>query len=220
MPGSILIICDEPGFVTALKDYLTIPEYTLIHQTHSSRNTADHADDFQAVIIHKPAAGWTRNGLFADPADRRPTLVIGGAAMEACGTLCNFRILPDTAEGSIIASVVHSLLPGNTDNTKNRNVVSSDGRVTINLDNSCIIHDGIYEEVSAQEAKLLSYLIEHEGEEISREELLALVWGYDSDMTTRTIDVHIARLRHKMGDTKEEQSRIRTVRKVGYQFVL
>jgi len=72
--------------------------------------------------------------------------------------------------------------------------------------------------LSAQEIKLLDYFYRHVGVIISREELLNTVWGYDSDITTRTIDVHVARLRQKMGDVKDSPKYIHTIRGIGYKF--
>lgn len=74
--------------------------------------------------------------------------------------------------------------------------------------------------LSAQEIKLLDYFYRHVGVIISREELLNTVWGYDSDITTRTIDVHVARLRQKMGDVKDSPKYIHTIRGIGYKFTL
>ena len=51
-----------------------------------------------------------------------------------------------------------------------------------------------------------------------RTTLLASVWGYDSNMSTRTVDVHIARLRQKMGDANDVPQYIQTVRGKGYKF--
>ncbi len=72
--------------------------------------------------------------------------------------------------------------------------------------------------LSAQEIKLLDYFYRHKDAIISREELLNTVWGYDSNITTRTIDVHVARLRQKMGDVKDVTRYIHTIRGIGYKF--
>ena len=65
---------------------------------------------------------------------------------------------------------------------------------------------------TATEFDLLSHLMSRPGRIISREQLLADVWGYAAVVTTRTVDVHIAQVRSKLGDA----SPIRTVRGVGY----
>ncbi len=66
------------------------------------------------------------------------------------------------------------------------------------------------------EFELLKYLVQHPGRVFSREHLLAEVWGYDYFGGTRTVDVHVRRLRAKLG--LEHESLIGTVRNVGYRF--
>ncbi|MDR1851838.1 MAG: response regulator transcription factor [Propionibacteriaceae bacterium] len=66
------------------------------------------------------------------------------------------------------------------------------------------------------EFELLKYLTQHPGRVFSREHLLADVWGYDYYGGTRTVDVHVRRLRAKLGP--EYESLIGTVRNVGYRF--
>jgi len=73
-------------------------------------------------------------------------------------------------------------------------------------------------ELSAREFKILAYFIEHQGEMLSREQLLNEIWGYDVFPTTRTVDNHIARLRKKVEDEPEAPRFILTQRGAGYVF--
>ncbi len=73
-------------------------------------------------------------------------------------------------------------------------------------------------DLTFKEFELLKYLAQHPGRVFSREQLLQEVWGYDYFGGTRTVDVHVRRLRAKLG-TEHEQL-IGTVRNVGYRFVL
>ena len=73
-------------------------------------------------------------------------------------------------------------------------------------------------DLTFKEFELLKYLAQHPGRVFSREQLLQEVWGYDYYGGTRTVDVHVRRLRAKLG-TEHEQL-IGTVRNVGYRFVL
>jgi len=66
------------------------------------------------------------------------------------------------------------------------------------------------------EFELLKYLATHPGRVFAREHLLTEVWGYDYYGGTRTVDVHVRRLRAKLGP--EYESLIGTVRNVGYRF--
>ena len=65
------------------------------------------------------------------------------------------------------------------------------------------------------EFKLLNQLIERRGRVQTRDQLLTDVWGYSSDITTRTVDTHIKRLREKLGSTGKY---VQTIRGVGYKF--
>ena len=67
-------------------------------------------------------------------------------------------------------------------------------------------------DLTATEFDLLAHLVSEPGRVFSRDQLLAEVWGYASVVGTRTVDVHVAQLRAKLGD----DSPIRTVRGVGY----
>lgn len=71
-------------------------------------------------------------------------------------------------------------------------------------------------DLTYMEYELLRYFIEHQGRVWSREQLLSKVWGYDYYGGARTVDVHIRRLRAKLGE--ERASWITTVRSVGYRF--
>lgn len=72
-------------------------------------------------------------------------------------------------------------------------------------------------ELTYKEFELLKYLAQHAGRVFTRAQLLQEVWGYDFFGGTRTVDVHVRRLRAKLG--AEYDSMIGTVRNVGYKFV-
>jgi DNA-binding response OmpR family regulator len=73
-------------------------------------------------------------------------------------------------------------------------------------------------DLTFKEFELLKYLAQHPGRVFSRTQLLSEVWGYDYFGGTRTVDVHVRRLRAKLGP--EHETLIGTVRNVGYRFVL
>ncbi|TNE69988.1 response regulator transcription factor [bacterium] len=74
--------------------------------------------------------------------------------------------------------------------------------------------------LSAKEFHLLHFMLQHQGELLTRERLLDEVWGYDSTPTTRTVDVHVAWLRQKLEDDHRHPKHIMTVHGMGYKFVL
>jgi DNA-binding response OmpR family regulator len=73
-------------------------------------------------------------------------------------------------------------------------------------------------ELSAREFRLLRYFIEHRGEVVAREQLLDAVWDYDNAPLTRTVDMHVAKLRKKIEDTPDDPHFIVTVHRMGYKF--
>lgn len=73
--------------------------------------------------------------------------------------------------------------------------------------------------MSAHEFQLLKYLAEREGEVVSRYQLLDDVWGYEVDITTRTVDNYILSLRKKLEDNPSKPKHIVTVHTVGYKFL-
>ncbi len=72
-------------------------------------------------------------------------------------------------------------------------------------------------DLTYKEFELLKFLAQHPGRVFGRAQLLQEVWGYDYFGGTRTVDVHIRRLRAKLGN--EHESLIGTIRNVGYRFV-
>lgn len=73
-------------------------------------------------------------------------------------------------------------------------------------------------DLTYKEFELLKFLAQHPGRVFTRAQLLQEVWGYDYFGGTRTVDVHVRRLRAKLGP--EHESVIGTVRNVGYRFVV
>ncbi len=71
-------------------------------------------------------------------------------------------------------------------------------------------------DLTFMEYELLKFLVSHPGKVFSRETLLSRVWGYDYFGGARTVDVHVRRLRSKLGE--ENAGLIQTVRSVGYSF--
>ena len=73
-------------------------------------------------------------------------------------------------------------------------------------------------ELSPREFKMMKYFVEHRGEVVTRDQLLDHVWGYEGLPLTRTVDMHIAKLRQKIEDTPSDPRHVITVHRVGYKF--
>lgn len=73
-------------------------------------------------------------------------------------------------------------------------------------------------EVSPREMRLLAFFAQHRGEVVSRETLLEEVWDYDTPPLTRTVDMHIAKLRRKIEEDPANPRILITVHRIGYKF--
>lgn len=93
------------------------------------------------------------------------------------------------------------------------------GNLEINLKKYEARKNGKSLKLLPREYEILKCFIEREGEIISRDELLNQIWGYDTFPNTRTVDVHIAKLRRKIEDKPSAPSLIVTIHGIGYKFL-
>tara|TARA_B100000676_G_scaffold148548_1_gene146805 strand:- start:5125 stop:5823 length:699 start_codon:yes stop_codon:yes gene_type:complete len=89
------------------------------------------------------------------------------------------------------------------------------GPIRLNLDAHEVLINNDEIVLTALEFKLLKHLIKRRGRVQTRDQLLGDVWGYSSEVTTRTVDTHIKRLREKLGTVGDY---IQTIRGVGYRL--
>ena len=97
-------------------------------------------------------------------------------------------------------------------------IIKVNGR-TIDLGNLELRHGDELVRITLMEAKLLRYLIEHEGRAVSRKVILEEVWQLQEDTDTRAIDNFIVRLRKHLEDQPNDPKIVQTVRGIGYKFV-
>jgi DNA-binding response OmpR family regulator len=92
------------------------------------------------------------------------------------------------------------------------------GGIEVDLRGARVLRDGRDVSMSPREFQLLRCLVEHAGTPLSRDQLLDRAWGRDAMPTPRTVDVHVAWLRHKLEVDPHRPTLIRTVHGVGYLF--
>jgi two-component system alkaline phosphatase synthesis response regulator PhoP len=92
------------------------------------------------------------------------------------------------------------------------------GPVRVDLVGTEITLNGSVVNLSTREFELLRYLVLNRGKTVTREELLREVWGYSAEAYTRTVDVHIASLRTKLGVDAERSNLIQTIKGIGYKI--
>jgi DNA-binding response OmpR family regulator len=92
------------------------------------------------------------------------------------------------------------------------------GDVTVDFKRGELRRAGALVEITARELRLLEFFIAHRGEVIARERLLDQVWEYDGAPLTRTVDMHVAKLRKKIETDPADPKHIVTVHRMGYKF--
>lgn len=92
------------------------------------------------------------------------------------------------------------------------------GDVEVNRAARTVKRGGASVALTPKEFDLLLALIDRAGEVVSRSDLLSAVWGYQQDVSTRTVDIHVFELRSKLESNPAQPVHIITVRKTGYRF--
>lgn len=188
----------------------------------------------QDAASKEPASGWS-GAIIA--ADRDPDsafalarqLKKGDVALGPVILLINGRQLGDLEQRSdmfddfcltplqpreFTARVAHALARSGRGPDK-PNLIEY-GPLVLNVETYQALIDDDTMELTYMEYELLKFLASHPGQVFTRETLLSRVWGYDYFGGARTVDVHVRRLRAKLGD--DHAALIQTVRSVGYSF--
>jgi DNA-binding response OmpR family regulator len=219
--GLVLVVEDEKPIAELVRTYLVRDGFTVI--TESSGETA-----LAAVRRHRPVAlildiglpdldgtevcrrlraqqDWTPVLFLTardDEVDRLLGLELGGddyitKPFSPRELVARVRTVLRRASGSVPEQV------------------RSVGPVTVDVPRRRALVDDSLVELTTTEFDLLAHLMDRPGRVCTRSDLLAAVWGHRSDVGTRTVDVHIAQLRAKLG---RAATTIRTVRGVGYSI--
>ena len=93
------------------------------------------------------------------------------------------------------------------------------GDITIDTEARSVMRDGELIALTPRAYELLLALARRRGKVVSRHDLLRDVWGYSTEVTTRTIDAHVAELRRKIERDPADPKHITTVWKIGYRMV-
>jgi DNA-binding response OmpR family regulator len=123
-------------------------------------------------------------------------------------------VILDTAGPAEIDARLRLALGRNASASESENTISASGVVIDEASYSVRANDRQLD-LTYKEFELLRFLATHPSRVFTREQLLSEVWGYDYFGGTRTVDVHVRRLRAKLGDMEQV---IGTVRNVGYRF--
>ncbi|MBG6189250.1 DNA-binding response OmpR family regulator [Arthrobacter sp. CAN_A212] len=144
-------------------------------------------------------------------------LTEGGMAAVAANWLADEVVLDSAGPAEVEARLRLVIARSSAAETETSNEIRASG-VVIDETSYTARVGGEPLNLTYKEFELLKYLAQHPGRVFTRDQLLHEVWGYDYYGGTRTVDVHVRRLRAKLGADHEQL--IGTVRNVGYRFTL
>jgi len=226
MNSRILLVEDEPGLVVTVSDLLSSEGYHV-----------DTASDGEAGLA-KAIAG-TFDLVLLDVMLPKKT------GFEVCRELrqrgVDTAVLMLTAKTQVVDRVVGLKLGADDYLTKPFNPAELLARVEallrrvhkenripvrsfqfndvdVDFERSEVRKSGAPVNLAAKEMQLLRYLVDHRERVVTREEVLRKIWEYSSEVTSRTIDVHIAWLRAKLESDPQNPRHIQTIRGKGYRF--
>ena len=226
MASRILIIEDEPDIRKTI-------DYNLSKESFEVFQAASIAEGEQAIQQHKPdlvildlmlpdGSGLTLcRDIKSDPATKNTLVILLTAKADELDRVIGFELGADDyvtkpfSVRELILRVKAILKRRASEERQPADPSYTFGALTLNLEAHQVFINDLEVGFTALEFRLLKHLIDRKGRVQSRDQLLEEVWGYSAEVTTRTVDTHIKRLREKLGSTGEY---IQTIRGVGYRF--
>ena len=226
MTSRVLIIEDEPDIRKTIDYNLSKESYEVIQAASIEEGEKALASNKIDVIILDlmlpDGSGLTLcRDIKSEPSTKNIPVIILTAKTEEVDRVVGFELGADDyvtkpfSVRELILRVKAILKRGASTEIKTDNVQDSFGELTLNYDEHQAYINNEEISLTALEFKLLKHLVNRKGRVQTRDQLLEDVWGYSSNVTTRTVDTHIKRLREKLGTVGEH---IQTIRGVGYRF--
>ena len=228
MTACVLIIEDEPDIRKTIDYNLSKESFEVVQASSIAEGekalAANKIDVIILDLMLPDGSGLTLcRDIKSDAKTKHIPIIILTAKTEEVDRVVGFELGADdyvTKPFSVRELIlrVKAILKRGVDSLQQEgdNASIEAGDLRLNLDaHQAFVRD---EEIAltALEFRLLKHLLDRRGRVQTRDQLLEEVWGYSSDVTTRTVDTHIKRLREKLlaaGDC------IQTIRGVGYRFV-
>ncbi len=224
---TILTIEDDPAIRRGIVDALRYAGYRVLEEGRGDSGMAAAVrSDFDLLLLDLVLPGASGLEVLAEVRKVRPTLpvIILSAKGEEQNRVEGLRqgaddyVVKPFSVNELLARV-EAVLRRTPERPSDLNEIVIPGGVVQLARREVLFDDGRRMDLSEREVELLRYLASHCGRAIDRAELLANVWRIDPEgLSTRTIDMHVARLREKLRDDGGSPDVLVTVRGKGYMF--
>lgn len=222
----ILLVEDEPSLIFTLRDTLESEGYEVIVSEDGEQAVGlaqEHKPDIMILDIMLPG----KNGYEICQEIRSlkftfPIIMLTAKDQEldkvkGLDIGADDYITKPFGVKELLARIQARLRRAGTYSSSNNIEVLQLGTTKIDLlESKAIFADGKTNELTAREIELIRYLLQAGGEPVSRDELLEKVWRYEHSTNTRTVDVHISKLRAKIESQPDEPRHLITLHGVGY----
>ena len=225
MPDKILVIEDEPDIRKTL-EYNLAREGFIVSTAGSLKKAKNILENpnFSLILLDLMLPDGSGldlcRELKSNPALKDIPIIILTAKDDEVDKVVGFELGADdyvTKPFSVRELIlrVKAVLKRNQKTATPLEINRSFGSLVMDIESHEVFIDDEEITLTALEFKLLNQLVERRGRVQTRDQLLSDVWGYSSDVTTRTVDTHIKRLREKLGVMGKY---VQTIRGVGYKF--
>jgi two-component system alkaline phosphatase synthesis response regulator PhoP len=226
MNARILLIEDEPGLVVTVSDLLGseghLVEFAMDGPSGLSRASSG---GFDLIVLDAVLPGKTG---FDVCRELRQSGFDGGILMLTGKTDVSDRVIAlklgvddyvtKPFEPTELVARVEALLRRVKREKRVQVTAYRFGDVEVDFERAEAYKRGQRINITAKELELLRYLVDNRDRVVSREEILRNVWRYTADISSRTVDVHVAWLRQKLERNTHQPQFIQTVRTKGYRF--
>ena len=225
MSQKILIIEDEPDIRKTLEYNISREGYKVVSASSLSEGKEQiNSSDFSLILLDlmlPDGSGLDLCREIKSDKDKSSTpIIILTAKDDEVDKVVGFELGADdyvTKPFSIRELIlrIKAILKRGESKNETVEVQRQFGELTMDIDSHEVFVNSEQIILTALEFRLLRQLVDRRGRVQSREQLLSDVWGYSAEVTTRTVDTHIKRLREKLGTMGKY---VQTIRGVGYKF--
>jgi two-component system phosphate regulon response regulator PhoB len=225
MSHKILIIEDEPDIRKTLEYNISREGYKVVCASSLSKGKEHiNSSDFSLILLDlmlPDGSGLDLCREIKSDKDKSSTpIIILTAKDDEVDKVVGFELGADdyvTKPFSVRELIlrIKAVLKRGAEKNETLEVQRQFGELIMDIDSHEVFVNNEQIILTALEFRLLRQLVDRRGRVQSRDQLLSDVWGYSSEVTTRTVDTHIKRLREKLGTMGKY---VQTIRGVGYKF--